>query len=113
MDEGISMVRLKSGAAAVPSAFLNERGMKGTIRIDLGSRGCCDPSLTLSVDHVREDDLVAAVEGIGFVINPDVYRLVGGVTISNVHEKDSSGFVVPSRKPVSEWEGFGLCRIKI
>jgi Fe-S cluster assembly iron-binding protein IscA len=107
------MVSLKSGAGEAIRAFLNESGVKGAIRIDLESSGCCDPILTLSLDHIREDDLVAAVEGIVFVINPDISRLVGDLTISHVDEDDSSGFVVTSQRPVSEWGGFGLCRIKI
>ena len=107
------MISLKSGAGEAIGAFLNERGVKGAIRIDLESSGCCDPSLTLSVDHIREDDLVANIEGLVFLINPDIYRLVGDVTISYVEEKGSKGFVITSRRPVSEWGGFGLCHIRV
>jgi Fe-S cluster assembly iron-binding protein IscA len=107
------MVKLESGASQAIKTFLNENGAQRPIRIDLESSGCCDPTLTLSVDHLRQEDLVADVDGLVFLINPDIYRLVGDVTISYVDENDSKGFVVTSRKPVSEWGGFGLCNIRV
>jgi hypothetical protein len=48
-----------------------------------------------------------------FVISPDVYKLTGAVTISFIDEKDRKGFRVTSAKPVSEWGGWGLCRIRV
>jgi Fe-S cluster assembly iron-binding protein IscA len=106
------MVTLKSGAGPAISAFLKKSGVKGAIRIDLESSGCCDPTLSLNVDHIRDDDLVADVEGLVFLINPDIHRLVGDVTISYAEAHGQKGFVVTSRKPVSEWGGFSLCQIR-
>ncbi len=105
------MVKLKSGAGPAISSFLKESGIQGPIRIDLESSGCCDPILTLSVDRIRDEDLVADVDGLVFLINPDIYRRVGEVTISYVDANGRKGFVVTSRTPVSEWGGFGLCHI--
>jgi Fe-S cluster assembly iron-binding protein IscA len=113
MGERIFMVKLKSGAGPAISSFLNESGVQGRIRIDLESSGCCEPTLTLSLDHLREDDLVADIEGLVFLMNQDVYRLVGDVTISYVDDHGRKGFVVTSRKPVSEWGGFCLCNIRV
>jgi len=107
------MITFTSGAAPAIRAFLNESGAKGPVRIDLDASGCCDPILTLSLDHIREDDLAAEIEGLVFVINPDIYRLVGEVTISHVDDNGRKGFMVTSLKPVSEWGGFGLCNIRV
>jgi Fe-S cluster assembly iron-binding protein IscA len=108
-----SMLKLNPGAGLAIDAFLNKNGVKGPIRIDLESSGCCDPLLTLSIDHIREDDLVTEIDGLVFVIDPQIYRLVGDVTISYVDDHGSKGFVVTSRKPVSEWGGLGLCNIRV
>jgi Fe-S cluster assembly iron-binding protein IscA len=107
------MVKLESGAGRVIKDFLDEKGPRHPIRIDLESSGCCDPTLTLSVDHLHEDDFVADIDGLVFLINPDIYRLVGDVTISYVDDNGRKGFVVTSHKPVSEWGAFGLCHIRV
>ena len=47
------------------------------------------------------------------MISPDIHQTVGEVTIAFVDERDKKGFVITSSKPLSEWEGFGVCDIRI
>ena len=54
----MSMVTLDANASDAVRSALAEKGVQGPIRIELGSTGCCDASLGLSVDTVRETDLV-------------------------------------------------------
>lgn len=107
------MITLEPGAGQAIKSFLAEQGCRGPIRIDLNSTGCCDVSLGLSVDTVRAADLVQEVDGLQFVMSPETYQLVGEVTISFVDEREKRGFVLFSSKPVSEWDGFGVCSIRI
>ena len=44
-----------------------------------------------------------------FVISRETHDLVGEVTIGCKED----GFVVTSAKPLSEWDGFAPCRIKM
>jgi len=117
MDKGkekaIPMIQLEPGAGQAIKSFLAEKGCRGPIRIDLNSTGCCDVSLGLSLDTVRAADLVQEVDGLQFVMSPETYQLVGEVTISFVDEREKRGFVLFSSKPVSEWDGFGVCSIRI
>jgi Fe-S cluster assembly iron-binding protein IscA len=107
------MIQLEPGAGQAIKSFLAEKGSRGPIRIDLNSTGCCDASLGLSVDTVRAADLVQEVDGLQFVMSPETYQLVGEVTISFVDERGKKGFVLFSSKPVSEWDGFGVCSIRV
>ena len=106
------MIQLEPGAGQAIKSFLAEQGCRGPIRIDLNSTGCCDVSLGLSVDQMRASDLIEEVDGLQFVMSPETYQLVGEVTISFVDEKEKRGFVLGSSRPVSEWDGFGVCSIR-
>jgi len=109
----LPVITLEPDAGQAIKSFLAEKGSQGPIRIDLNSTGCCDVSLGLSVDTVRAADLVQEVDGLQFVMSPETYQLVGEVTISFVDEREKRGFVLFSSKPVSEWDGFGVCSIRI
>ena len=107
------MVRLEPGASQAIRSFLAEKGIQGPIRIDLQSSGCCDPSLGLSVDTIRESDLIQELDDLTFVISPETHRLVGEVTISYVDDAGGKGFFLTSTRPVSEWDGFGPSSITL
>jgi len=107
------MVTLDANASDAVRSALAEKGVQGPIRIELGSTGCCDASLGLSVDTVRESDLVEEVDGLTFVISAETHQLVGEVTISYRDEAGRKGFVLTSSKPVSEWDGFASCTIRM
>jgi Fe-S cluster assembly iron-binding protein IscA len=113
MERTIPQVKLESGAGRAASRFLNEKGISRPLRIDLRFTGCCDASLGLRVDDINQSDLYVEVEGLTFIVDPDVYRLAGGVTITYEEEKGRTGFLLTSEKPVSEWEGFGVSNIQI
>ena len=106
------MVTLDPGVGPAVSSALAEKGAQGPIRIELVFTGCCDPSLGLSVDTVRESDLVEELDGLTFVISPETYDLVGEVTIAYRDDAGRKGFVLTSNKPVSEWDGFATCSIE-
>jgi Fe-S cluster assembly iron-binding protein IscA len=112
-EDAIPMVKLEATARQAIRAFLSEKGFQRPLRIDLQSSGCCDPSLCLSVDDIRESDLIQEVDGLTFVIGPETHELVGEVTISFSDDTGRKGFVLTSRKPVSEWDGFAVSVIRI
>ena len=107
------MVKLEASATQAIKAFLAEQGIQGPLRIDLRSSGCCDPSLSLCVDNIRESDLIQEVEGLTFIMSSEIYQLVGEVTISYPDEIARKGFLLTSERPVSEWEGLGVSLIQI
>ena len=107
------MVKLEAGAGRAIRSFFAEKGIQGPLRIHLQSSGCCDSSLGLSVDRIRESDLIQEVDGLTFMISPETYRLAGEVAISYRDEIGEEGFILTSEKPVSEWEGFGVSAIRI
>lgn len=109
----MAFVKLDPQATEKIKAFLEEKGMKMPIRIDLQSTGCCDPSLGLCVGPARDDDMSCDSGGIEFVISPSVHHTVGDVNIAYSDDISSQGYVLTSSRPLSEWEGFGVCDIKI
>jgi Fe-S cluster assembly iron-binding protein IscA len=68
--------------------------------------------LCLSVDRLLDGDLIVEAEGLTFIISRETLELVGDVTISYTDEEGKKGFMLRSSKPVSEWEGFGVCQIR-
>jgi Fe-S cluster assembly iron-binding protein IscA len=103
------LVTLEPGAGQAIRSALAEAGALGPIRIAIMSSGCCDPSFGLAVDRIREADLVEEIDGVTFVISRETYDLVGEVTIGCKED----GFVVTSAKPLSEWDGFAPCKIRM
>jgi Fe-S cluster assembly iron-binding protein IscA len=112
-ERTIFAVNLEARAGQAIKSFLAEKGIQRPLRIHLQFTGCCDPSLGLSVDSIREPDLIEEVDGLTFVIDPEVYQLVGNITISYIDEIGREGFILTSDKPVSEWDGLGVCAIGI
>ena len=109
----MSLVTLDPGAGQAVKSLLSERGVQGPVRIEVQFTGCCDPSLGLMVDTVRESDLVEELDGLTFVISPETHQLVGEVRISYVDEAGKKGFVLTSSKPISEWDGFATSSIRM
>jgi Fe-S cluster assembly iron-binding protein IscA len=104
---------LEPGVSQAIRSFLTDKGIQQPIRIELNFSGCCDASLCLRADTILETDLTLQLDGLTFVIDPDIYQLVGEVTASYVDEMGRKGFVLTSSKPVGEWDGFGVSDIKI
>ncbi len=113
MERTVPQVKLESGTGRAVSSFLNEKGISRPIRIDLKFAGCCDASLGLRVDDICETDLQTEVEGLIFIIEAEVYRLTGEITIAYVEEEGRKGYLLTSERPVSEWEGLGVSNIQI
>ena len=105
----MSLVTLDPAAGQAIRSLLSEAGIQGPVRIEIQFSGCCDPSLGLRVDAVRESDLVEEVDGLTFVIDPETHELVGEVRISHA----DGGFVLTSGKPLGEWDGFATCKIRM
>ncbi len=112
-ETGIPMIKVEATAIQAIRSFFGEKGFHRPLRIALQSSGCCDPSLGLSVDDIRESDLTQELDGLTFVISPETYALVGEVTIFFLDEGGRKGFVLTSRNPVSEWDGFAVTSIRI
>jgi len=109
----MSLVTLGPGAGQAVKSLLSERGIQGPVRVELQFTGCCDPSLGLIVDTVRESDLVEEVDGLTFVIDPETHQLAGEVRISCTDDAGSNRFVLTSSKPIGEWDGLITCSIRM
>lgn len=111
-EDTMSLIHLESGAGEAIRLSLAAKESNRPIRIELHSTGCCDASLGLCLDEVREADLIYESDGLQFVMSPEIHQLAGDVTIACVDDQDKVGFVIRSAKPVSEWDGFGVCHIR-
>jgi len=109
----MSLVTLDPGAGQAVKSSLSERGVQAPVRIEVQFTGCCDPSLGLIVDTVRESDLVEELDGLTFVMSPETHQLVGEVRISYTDDAGRKGFVLTSSKPMSEWDGFATSSIRM
>ncbi len=94
MENETPVIQLNQKAANAIRTFLAEKGIQKPIRVDLCFKGCCDPTLELRVDNAAGHDICLDPAGLQFIISPEVYELVGEVTISHVDEKGKKGFRV-------------------
>lgn len=108
----MSIIKLDQSAYLQIISELVGKKLPPSIRIEICSTGCCDASLGLRVDTPTATDLVEENGVLKFLISPEVYALVGDVSISYVEETGRKGFVLTSRHSLNEWEGFGVCEIK-
>jgi len=106
------MITATPEAIEAVRVFLEKNSLQKPVRIHLQSTGCCDASLGLTVDDALQNDLIQEVQGITFVISPEVFEMTGKITINHVSRQHRTGFVLTSENPVSEWSGFGVCSIK-
>ncbi len=109
----MSLVTLGPGAGEAVKSLLAEGGTQGPVRIELQFTGCCDPSLGLIVDTVRESDLVEETDGLTFVIDRETHELAGEVTIAHKDDDGRNVFVLTSNKPIGEWDGLITCGIRM
>ena len=108
----MALVCLVRDAGEAIRRILTEKELKPILRIDLRSTGCCDASLGIFLDEINEIDLIQEVEGLTFIISPEVHSIAGEVKIACADSKGSMGFILKSANPISEWDGFGVCHIK-
>jgi len=101
------------GASQAILSFLVEKGLRKCVHIDLGFTGCCDASLVLVAGPAVDGDMVIEEDGLVISIDPETYKLTGDINIAYTDEPGRKGFSITSVKPVSEWDGFGVCDIKI
>jgi Fe-S cluster assembly iron-binding protein IscA len=104
---------LGPGAAQAILSRLEGKGLPKLIRIDLGFTGCCDASLLMSAETAHEGDLSVEIDGLVFSISPDTYEISGDINIDYAEEQGRKGFSITSGKQISEWDGFGICDIKV
>ncbi len=109
----MSLVTLDAEASQAVKSLLAEGGVPGPVRIDLRFSGCCDPSLGLMVDTVRESDLVEEVDGLTFVVDPETHELAGEVRISLAEGGERTAFILTGSKPISEWDGLVTCSLRM
>jgi Fe-S cluster assembly iron-binding protein IscA len=91
---------------------LQGKGLPLTVRIELRSTGCCDASLGLVANAAEESDLIESLQDLTFRMSQGTYELVGTVSISYVDDDRKKGFILTSKNPLNEWEGFAACNIK-
>ena len=108
----MSLVKLDPNASQAVKSLLSEKGSRGPVRIELQFTGCCDPSLGLIVDAIRESDLVEEVDGVAFVIDPQTHDLAGEVTIAYKDDGGRDVFLLTSSNPVGEWDGLITCSLR-
>ena len=106
------MVKLDQRAYRVIQSELLARNLPFSIRIEICSTGCCDASLGLRPDEADVYDVAEEIADLKFIMNSNVCALVGEVSISYVDEDGRRGFMITSKRPLNEWEGFAICDIK-
>ena len=88
------LVSLEADVVQAIHQSLAENDLKRPIRIELRSTGCCDAALGLFLDKADENDLLQQIEGITFVLRPEINELAGEITIG----WRGSGFVLKAEK---------------
>ncbi|SHL40111.1 Fe-S cluster assembly iron-binding protein IscA [Desulfatibacillum alkenivorans DSM 16219] len=102
----MSYFQVDEGALKAMHEFLSDQGLAPWVRVEIQFTGCCDATLGLAADKAREGDFSEEHGGVTMVMDPEVYRTVGGVSVAHADEANRQGFVVKSERPLNEWAGF-------
>lgn len=103
------MITCEARALEAVKEELSRQGSTAPVRIELCFTGCCDASLVLRVDSARDDDLVQEIDGVTFVVSPEVCETAGDISVGYCDEASRRGFILSSARAVSEWQGFAPC----
>lgn len=106
------LIRPDKSALEALKALLAGKDRQKAVRVDLCFNGCCDPALEIRLDEEKTGDLICEHEGIHFIMSPETHEIAGEVTMTYISEGQQEGFRLTSSRPVSEWEGFGVCQLK-
>lgn len=78
----------------------NKTEAKG-VRVFLNGGGWGGPSLNLALDESKDSDSVFNNGGVQYVIDNDILKMTGDITIDFVTEGWQFGFTIQSQNPVS------------
>jgi len=85
--------------------YLSQNNVESAVRIALMSGGCSGPSLTLSLDEAKDDDLTVAKDGISFVMDKGLSETCGAVKVDFAESSggcgcSGGGFTISCEKPL-------------
>ena len=107
------MVKVAPDTVEAIKAWSASNDIRGALRLQVQTSGCCEPILAASFDEIREDDLVEDIDGLQIAIDPSTYRITGEICIELAEEESSPPLLKLSPNlPLSEWSGFLITPIK-
>ena len=78
----------------------NKTEAKG-VRVFLYGGGWSGPSLNLALDEPKDSDSIFDNGGVQYIIDKDILKMTGDITIDFVTEGWQSGFTIQSQNPVA------------
>lgn len=100
------MIEVSPAASDAIAAFMKEKGLDSPLRVFLQSGGCGGPSLRLVMDDKKAGDQETKVDGQSYLIEENLSKLSGKVSVDFVDNGLQKGFTVASEFPVG---GGGSC----
>ncbi|RJX33422.1 MAG: adhesin [Desulfarculus sp.] len=94
------MIEVSPAASEAIAAFMKEKDLSSPLRIFLQSGGCGGPSLRLVMDEKKDGDQEVQVDGQTYLIEENLSKMSGKVTVEFVDNGWQKGFAVNSEYPV-------------
>lgn len=100
------MMEVTPAASEALKAVMAEKNLDPPIRIFLQS-GCSGSQLAMGVDQARDGDDQFDVDGVSYVIESKLAKLVGDMKLDYLSDDSQQGFMLTSAKPLPQPEGGG------
>ncbi|WP_417911773.1 IscA/HesB family protein [Candidatus Electronema sp. TJ] len=99
------MIEITDLAVKNVKDYLDQNKIESAVRISMMSGGCSGPSLSLSLDDVKEGDLTVEKDGISFLMDKGLSDTCGAVKVDFVESSggcgcSGGGFTISCEKPL-------------
>lgn len=99
------MLEVTDSAVKNVKDYLSQNKIESAIRVSLMSGGCSGPSLSLSLDEAKDNDLTVEKDGVNFLIEKGLSATCGAVKVDFIESSggcgcSGGGFTISCEKPL-------------
>ena len=86
----------------IEQALKENKNEAKAVRVFIHGGGWAGPSLNLALDEPKDSDSVFTNGGVQYIIDNDLLKITGDITIDFVSEGWQSGFSISAENPIAE-----------
>ena len=94
------MLEVTEAAVNALTSYLKEQNLDSPIRVYMAQGGCSGTALAMGLDDKKDSDQSFELNGLTFLVAPDLLESVGKLKVDFLTQGSQSGFQVSSEKPL-------------
>jgi iron-sulfur cluster assembly protein len=99
------MLEVTDSAVKNVKEYLSQHSIESAVRVSMISGGCSGPSLSLSIDEAKDNDLTVEKDGVSFVMDKGLSATCGAVKVDFIESSggcgcSGGGFTITCENPL-------------